>query len=128
MVRHHAGCEKFISTSRADRTGVDRSERAQTDPVCMEMDANIQSILDISRKRLCTAADKETLLYWKSFLEQLKTYDEDIYWASVPECVRCGGCPEYTNCGFYDNLMRDVPSEDQKSLVRRYDIYNSRRK
>jgi len=124
FVRHHEGCEKFIGTSREDRTGVKREERSQMAPVPMEMDANIQALINISEKRLCTAADPTTRKYWAAVLEAIREYDEDIYWACVPQCVRCGGCPEYTNCGFYDNLMKDQPLEVQKTLAKRYDVYN----
>jgi hypothetical protein len=93
-------------------------------PVPMEMDANIQAIINISYKRLCSSADPTTRLYWRAVLEAIREYDEDIFWASVPQCVRCGGCPEYTNCGFYDGLMKDEPVETQKTLAKRYDKYN----
>lgn len=58
FARHHEGCEKFVGTERADRTGVDRSTRSQMNPVPMEMDANIQAIINISYKRLCSSADQ----------------------------------------------------------------------
>ena len=128
FARHHIGCEKFIATEREDRTGVPREERSQMNPVMMEMDANIQALINISAKRLCTSADPTTRKYWKAVLEAIREYDEDIYWACVPQCVRCGGCPEYTNCGFYENLMKDEPIETQMSLVKRYDAYNKKRK
>ena len=129
FVRHHVGCEKWIGTSRADRTEIkDRSQRSQMDMVPMEMEANIQAIINISRKRLCTSADPLTIKYWKAVLEAIKEYDEDIYWACVPECVRCGGCPEYKSCGYYDNLMKDAEPEEQRVLKLRYDRYNKFRK
>lgn len=125
FVRHHEGVEKWVSTSRADRTEIkDRSERTQMDMVQMEMEANIQALINISRKRLCTCADPLTRKYWQAVLEAIKEYDEDIYWACVPECIRCGGCPEYKPCGFYDALMKDVTIEEQKVLKLRYDKYN----
>ena len=125
FVRHHEGVEKWVSTSRADRTEIkDRSERTQMDMVQMEMEANIQALINISRKRLCTCADPLTRKYWQAVLEAIKEYDEDIYWACVPECIRCGGCPEYKPCGFYDALMKDATIEEQKVLKLRYDKYN----
>ena len=125
FVRHHEGCEKWVSTSRADRTDIkDRSERSQMDPVMMEMEANIQALINISKKRLCTCADPTTRKYWQAVLEVIREYDEDIYWACVPECVRDGGCPEYNPCGFYENLMKDATKEEQMSLVKRYNRYN----
>ena len=130
FVRHHVGCEKWIGTSRADRTDIkDRSQRSQMDMVPMEMEANIQALINISEKRLCSCADPITIKYWKAVLEAVKEYDEDIYWACVPQCVRYGGCPElFSPCGFYENLMKDEPIENQMSLVKRYDVYNKKRK
>ena len=130
FVRHHVGCEKWIGTSRADRTDIkDRSQRSQMDMVPMEMEVNIQALINISEKRLCSCADPITIKYWKAVLEAVKEYDEDIYWACVPQCVRYGGCPElFSPCGFYENLMKDEPIENQMSLVKRYDVYNKKRK
>ena len=129
FVRHHEGVEKWVGTERADRTEIkDRSQRSQMYMVPMEMEANIQAIINISRKRLCMSADPLTIKYWKAVLEAIKEYDEDIYWACVPECVRCGGCPEYKSCGYYDNLMKDAEPEEQRVLKLRYDRYNKFRK
>jgi len=124
FARHHEGCEKFIGTSREDRTGVDRSTRSQMDYVPMEMDANIQALLNISFKRLCSAADPTTRKYWKALLEAIREYDEDIYWACVPQCVRCGGCPEYKNCGMYDKFAEGLTTQELITTKTRYDRYN----
>lgn len=128
FVRHHEGVEKWVGTERADRTNVkDRSQRSQMDYVPMEMEANIQALINISRKRLCNSADPLTIKYWKAVLEAIREYDEDIYWACVPECVRCGGCPEYVSCGYYDRLMEGASIEEHKTMKLRYDRYNQRR-
>ena len=96
FVRHHEGVEKWVGTQRADRTEIkDRSERSQMDMVPMEMEANIQALINISLKRLCACADPLTRKYWQSVLEAIKEYDEDIYWACVPQCIKSGVCPEY---------------------------------
>ena len=129
FVRHHEGVEKWVGTERADRTEIkDRSERTQMDMVPMEMEANIQALINISKKRLCTCADPLTRKYWIAVLEAIKEYDEDIYWACVPECVRDGGCPEYKSCGYYDKLMEDATKEEQMTLKLRYDRYNKHRR
>ena len=70
--------------------------------VPMEMDANIQALINISLRRLCTCADPLTRKYWMAVLEAIREYDEDIYWVCVPQCVRHGGCVEFKNCGFYE--------------------------
>ena len=128
FVRHHEGVEKWVGTQRADRTEIkDRSERSQMDTVPMEMEANIQAILNISYKRLCTCADPTTRAYWQSVIEAIREYDEDIYWACVPQCIRCGGCPEYQPCGFYDALTKDWTAEELKNVHTRYNKYNEYR-
>lgn len=128
FVRHHEGCEKFVGTSRSDRTGVDRSERGQMDVVPMEMDANIQALINISLKRLCTCADVTTNKYWVSLLKEVRKQDENVFWACVPSCVYRGGCPEgFGKCEFYKNLMKDIPLDRQINIKDRYDIYNEYR-
>lgn len=129
FVRHHEGCEKFIGTSRADRTEIkDRSQRTQMDTVPMEMDANIEALINISARRLCTCADPLTTKYWQGVLDVIKEYDEDIYWACVPQCVRAGGCVEpFSNCKFYDNFSKDLTMEEQTDVMKRFDKYNEYR-
>ena len=128
FARHHEGCEKFIGTERADRTEVkDRSERSQMNYVPMEMDANLQALMNISEKRLCTCADPTTRAYWEAVIEEIRKYDELVTWANVPQCIRCGGCVEpFSNCKFYVKLMKDIPVEEQMDVTKRYDIYNEK--
>ena len=76
FARHHEGCEKFIGTERTDRTGVDRETRSQMNYVPMEMDANLQALMNISEKRLCTCADPTTKKYWEAVIEAIREYDE----------------------------------------------------
>lgn len=125
FARHHEGCEKFVMTQRADRTDVkDRSERSQTAPVMMEMDANIQALINISMKRLCTAADAATREYWKAVLLEIEKYDPDIFWCCIPSCIKNGGCMEYVNCGFFDSLIKDWTKEEITNPMLRYQKYN----
>lgn len=127
FARHHEGCEKFIGTERTDRTGIDREERSQMNYVPMEMDANLQALMNISEKRLCMYADPTTRKYWEAVIKALRQYDELIAWSNVPQCIRCGGCVEpFSECSFYDNLMKDMSKEDQMDVTRRYDIYNEK--
>ena len=96
--------------------------------VPMEMDANIQALINISAKRLCMCADPITIEYWKALLEEIKKYDEDVYFACVPQCVRCGGCVEpFSECNYYNAIFKDISLEDQTNVMRRYEIYNEHR-
>lgn len=129
FARHHEGCEKFVGTSRADRTDVkDRSERSQMDCVPMEMDANIQAILNISEKRLCKSADPLTTEYWEEVLNAIKEYDEDIYWACVPSGIAHGGCTEpFGDCRICNNILEKMTPEERMDIAKRYDAYNEHR-
>lgn len=127
FARHHIGCEKFVGTERTDRTGVDRETRSQMNYVPMEMDANIQALINISRKRLCTCADPTTRKYWQAVIDAIEELDPDIAWACVPECVRDGGCPEYKPCGFYSAFSKTLTPEEQIDMHARYDKYNEYR-
>ncbi len=127
FVRHHEGVEKFVGTEREDRTMVTRELRSQMNYIPVEMDANLQGLMNISEKRLCMCADPTTRKYWEGVIEEIRKYSEIIAWSNVPQCVRCGGCPEvFGNCQFYKNLMKDATIEDQQDLVKRYNIYNEK--
>ena len=58
FVRHKFGIEHFVSTQRTDRTGDDRTGKRQDAPVMHECYANVQSIMFISRRRLCSQASQ----------------------------------------------------------------------
>lgn len=125
FARHHEGTEKYISTSRADRTEIkDRSQRSQMDPVSMEMDANIEALINISERRLCMCADPTTRAYWQDLKDCIEKYDEDIAWAMIPQCVRLGGCPEkFGQCKFFENLSKDWTKKELLDIAIRYDKY-----
>lgn len=125
FVRHHEGVEKYVATERADRTGVDRKQRSQMDPVSMEMDANIEALISISERRLCMCADPTTRAYWQDLKDCIEKYDEDIAWAMIPQCIRCGSCVEpFGQCKFYEKLMESHTLEEQQDIQKRYNIYN----
>lgn len=102
LVRHHTGCEKFVATQRDDRTDnhIPRAEKPQGSPVTMMMSCNAQSIINISEKRLCNMASKETREAWKSAVNAIKDIDTELASFCVPQCVRLGYCPEINGCGF----------------------------
>ena len=128
IVRHNVGCTPFVSTSREDRTGIPRNERKQTDFVDMQMIANIEALINISERRLCTCADPTTKKYWEAVLEAIREYDEDVFWACVPQCIRCGACVEpFSDCRFYKNFSKNLTPEQQTDIMARYDAYNEYR-
>lgn len=105
LVRHHEGCEKFVHTQRVDRNsvlqGLDRDDLPQGLLNDMDMSANAQALINISRKRLCSCASKETREAWKQVKEAIKEIDPIMASKMVPECLYRGFCPEFMNpCGY----------------------------
>lgn len=128
IVRHSVGVTPYVSTSREDRTNIPRDERRQTDLVSMRLDMNIQSLINISRKRLCNQADRQTQLLWLEVVKAIAEYDQDIAWACVPEGVRTCGCPEkFSQCCACENVIGQMGFEDRMNLTLRYDHYNDHR-
>lgn len=119
FVRHKFGIEHFISTQRTDRTKEDRNDKPQNSPVMHEIDANAQSIINISRKRLCYCASPETREAWQDFLDKLKEHEPELVSVCVKECVYRGFCPEFYTCG-YTNIsykkFRDEVEEYRKDI------------
>ena len=103
IVRHHEGCEKFVHSQRGDRRklSVPRNELPQGELNDMDMTANAQAIINISRKRLCSCASKETREAWKQVIDEIRKIDPVLADKCVPECIYRGFCPEWmSSCGY----------------------------
>lgn len=103
LVRHHNGCEKFVHSQRGDRRKLDvpRDELPQGSLNDMDMTANVQAIINISRKRLCNCASPETREAWKQVIEEIHKVDPVLADKCVPECLYRGFCPEFMSpCGY----------------------------
>ena len=99
LVRHHKGCEKFVHSQRTDRNEalklLNRDDLPQGLLNDMDMTCNAQSFINISRKRLCSCASKETREAWKLVIEYLREIDAILAEKCAPECIYRGFCPEY---------------------------------
>ena len=100
FVRHKFGIEHFVSTQRTDRTGEDRTGARQDAPVEHECFANAQTVMFMSRRRLCSQASAETREAWKLVVNEIAKTEPEVASACVPECVYRGFCPEFKCCGF----------------------------
>jgi hypothetical protein len=100
FVRHKIGIEHWISTQRNDRTGEDRTLKSQMAPVKYRFMANLQAIITISRKRMCSSADPVTREAWALFLAELFKVLPEMEAHCLRECEYRGGCTEYKCCGF----------------------------
>lgn len=106
IVRHKIGIEHFVTSQRNDRQNkYDRDKTPQSALITHECEANAQAIINISRKRLCNQASKETREAWQKFLDSFKDDEPELYSVCVPECIyRNGLCPEFKTCGWNKTL------------------------
>lgn len=136
FARHWLGWNKWISTQRSDRTGINRDNLPQGAPVNYDGEANAQALINVARARLCFQADP----YTRSYMEDLKASiknsgQEALSNVMVPNCIYRGGCPEFTSCGYYDRFIQfcikkfeDEPVMNLEAklsdIQTRYDLYN----
>jgi len=101
FVRHKIGIEHWVRTQRTDRTNVNRDELPQSNTVEHEFMADAQAMINISRRRLCNQAAKETREAWQAVLEAIKEDEPELYRACVPDCIYRGWCYEFKSCGYH---------------------------
>lgn len=100
LVRHHIGIEHFVKTQRSDRTGIYRGNLPQDAWVAHTMVCSLQALINVSRKRLCMQASKETRAAWIAAVEAIREHAPIIASVLVPDCVYRGHCYEFSPCGF----------------------------
>jgi len=100
--RHKIGIEHFVKSQRNDRqSNYDRNKAPQDSPVTHRCVANAQAIINISKRRLCYLASKETREIWQIFINELSLYEPLLASLCVPNCVyRNGLCCEPKSCGY----------------------------
>lgn len=115
LARHHEGCEKFVHSQREDRRDliVSRDKLEQGSLNDMDMTANAQALINISKVRLCMKASKETRRAWRQVIDAVREIDPVMADKCVPSCVYRGFCPEMNGCG-YDK------TEEFKERLKRY--------
>ena len=92
----------FIHTQREDRRELNcsRDELPQGEPNDQDFVVNAQTLINISRKRLCTCASLETRQAWNAVKDEIKTFDPVMADKMVRNCVYRGFCPEMNCCGY----------------------------
>lgn len=103
FVRHHVGYTPFVSTQRDDRNPniQDRDSEPQGNLVTLEIHANTQAIINVSRKRLCNSAHPKARELWRLVLDELEKIDKPLVSACVRDCVYRGWCFEHKSCGYH---------------------------
>lgn len=108
FVRHSVGITHLVTTQRSDRTGIERSELPQGALVNHKMIINSQAIITISRKRLCSMADKETVKVWKKVKAKMSDIEKELAECMVKECSYRGFCPEFVSCMACNNNADEI--------------------
>lgn len=101
FVRHHEGFVPFVSSLRDDRNEFPEGYIPNREtPNSMRFDGNFQAFINISRKRLCGKAHKDTMRVWYAILDEVRKIEPELASVMVPECVYRGFCPERKSCGY----------------------------
>ena len=116
--------EKYISTQRTDRTGLDRGAKPQDAKVNFDGYANAQNLIDAWRKRLCGQATVEAQMLALDFKRELHKVEPELANVLVPNCVYRCGCPEFVSCPYWDIFKKVNPDVDMTSISARYGAYN----
>ena len=104
FARHWLGWDKWVSTQRTDRTGVtgiNRDDLPQGSLVNHACEADAQSLINISRKRLCTCASIGTREAWQAVKNEVAKTEPELASCMVKECIYRGFCPEMFSCGYH---------------------------
>lgn len=106
LVRHHEGCEKFIHSQREDRRNliVPRDKLEQGSLNDMDMTANAQALINISKVRLCMKASKETRRAWRQVIDAVREIDPVMADKCVPSCVYRGFARRWRGAGMIKRM------------------------
>ncbi len=92
------GQRHYILSKRTDRGGNGKEDRNTI--VHHRMRLNAQHLIDMSRKRLCHKAEKQTVKIWNLICEEAMQLMPELALVLMPECeFRGGTCFELQSCG-----------------------------
>lgn len=104
---HHIGFKSgdddlyFVQTQRSDRTQSDRNELPQDAPIKLRVILNAQTLINVSRVRLCHLASIETRKAWQMLVDKIGLFEPELGRLCVPNCLYRGLCPEGDkSCGY----------------------------
>lgn len=134
----------FIHTQRVDKRELDEyvdkvmsilSDDVKNDPSFNKRDylfqgqtndqdfvVNAQTLINISKKRLCNCASKETRDAWKAVQDAIREFDPVMASFMVPNCVYRGFCPEKDSCGYWKTKKFNKDVNDYRNLIGRGNV------
>lgn len=101
FVRHHIGVNHYVQTQRDDRTNnpIPRSQKGQGELVSHIMSINAQELIQMTHKRLCNQASKETREVMQLIVKEVIKVAPYMKNVLVPLCAyRNGKCTEMFSC------------------------------
>ena len=105
----------YIHTQRADR----RDYLLQGQPNDQDFVVNAQTLINISRKRLCSCASKETREAWHAVKAAIAEIDPVMAAFMVPNCIYRGFCPEKDSCGYWTGKRFERELNEYRNLIGR---------
>ena len=91
----------------------------QGEPTDQDFVVNAQTLINISRKRLCKTASKETQEAWKAVQGAIREFDPVMASFMVANCVYRGFCPERDSCGFWKSNTFNKQLNEYRNLIGR---------
>lgn len=97
----------FIHSQREDRRKLNcsRDDLPQGSLNDQDFYVNAQTLINISRKRLCNCASPETREAWEAVKDKIKEIDPIMARFMVRNCIYRGFCPEMHCCGFVNTTV-----------------------
>ena len=116
LVRHvHA--TPFVKTQRNDRQdSFDRNLAPQGAPVDMCWYMNVEELITIAHKRLCTQASPETREVVKEICRKAIETNPELDGFLVPLCQYRGGlCTEFNPCGLNKKFQKEFQTKEENN-------------
>lgn len=107
--QHFDEDEHFVKSNREDRPGYSGDE-GRWQLVNHMMLLNAQSLISMSRRRLCRKAHPVVVALMQGIREDVRREDPGLFMHMVPDCVYRNKCHENKTCGLFakiNNLVRD---------------------
>ena len=104
---------------KSDESFNKRDYLFQGEPNDQDFVVNAQTLINISRKRLCHCASKETREAWIAVKEAIKEFDPIMASFMVPNCIYRSRCPEMNTCGYYKTDKFKKELDEYWNLINR---------
>ena len=113
--RHFIGVTHCVQSQRNDRQeNYDRTTAPQGEMVSHMMYVNIQELMFMARRRLCTQASKETRAVMTEICRQVEEQCDYMRGALEPMCAYRGGrCTEFNCCGYNKVVLKRIAEDEE---------------